>query len=282
MPATHFEAAAQVAQITGQDCFDLALVLGSGWGGAAELLGQTTAQIPADQVAGFTPGAIPGHPGTLRAIATPTGHQVLVLGARQHFYERRDAQAVAHPIRVAAALGVRQLALTNASGSLDQAMAPGQVALIRDHINLTGATPLVGATFVDMTQAYSPRLRALVTAAHPELPEAVYAQFAGPQYETPAEVKMAGVLGADLVGMSTALETIAAREAGLEVLGLSLVTNQAAGLGSQRLSHAEVLAQGHESGPRIAALLAEVVNMILTTPQGLAPNPWGGSLSQAN
>jgi len=271
MPATHFEAASQVAEATGQDFFDLALVLGSGWGGAAELIGRSLALIPADQIAGFNPGAIPGHPGTLVAIATPTGHHVLVLGARQHFYEQRDPQAVAHPIRLAAALGVRQLVLTNAAGAVRSDLSVGQVALIRDHINLTGATPLVGATFVAMTEAYSPRLRALVRAAHPELPEAVYAQFAGPQYETPAEVRMAGFLGADLVGMSTTLETIAAREAGLEVLALSLVTNLAAGVGSQNLSHAEVLAQGHESGPLISALLADVVRLILSNQPSLVP-----------
>ena len=259
------KAAGQVTQISGMERFDLALVLGSGWGGAAELIGQVVAEIPAEQVAGFAPSAIPGHKGTLRAIATPGGKHVLLLGARQHYYERRDVAAVAHPIRLAATLGVTKLVLTNGCGSLRPHLPPGTVALISDHINLTAATPLVGAAFVDMTGAYSPALRAQVKAALPDLPEAVYAQFTGPQYETPAEVKMAGLLGADLVGMSTALETIAAREAGLEVLGFSLVTNYAAGITGQRLSHAEVLAQGSESGPRIAALLAKAVQLILTS-----------------
>ena len=269
METKHIEAADQIAEATGQDSFDLALILGSGWDSAAELIGQTTALIPADQIAGFNPSAIPGHLGKLHAIVTPVGHHVLLLGARQHFYEGRCAQTVAHPVRVAAALGVRQLIVTNGCGSLRPELPPGQVALISDHINLTGATPLVGATFVDMIGAYSPRLRALVQT-HLDLPEAVYAQFAGPQYETPAEVRMARVLGADLVGMSTALETIAAREAGLEVLGLSLVTNFAAGFGTGTLSHAEVLAMGHEFGPRISALLADAVQLILTRPMAEA------------
>src|SRR5690606_7456357 len=131
-----------------------------------------------------------------------------------------------------------------------------------DHINLSGATPLRGATFIDMSEAYSKRLRALAQRVDPSLPEGVYVQFSGPQYETPAEVRMAGAIGGDLVGMSTTLETIAAREAGMEVLGLSLVTNAAAGLTGADLDHADVLRAGRDAGPRLAKLLADVVGVL--------------------
>jgi purine-nucleoside phosphorylase len=131
--------------------------------------------------------------------------------------------------------------------------------LISDHLNLTGASPLEGATFVDLTDLYSARLRAIVRAAEPGLDEGVYVQFRGPQYETPAEVRMAGILGGHLVGMSTTLEAIAAREAGLEILGISLVTNLAAGIGGSPLSHAEVLEAGRAAAQRVGAMLAEVI-----------------------
>jgi purine-nucleoside phosphorylase len=148
---------------------------------------------------------------------------------------------------------------TNAAGSLRADWRPGTVILVSDHINLTGMTPLTGPRFVDMTDAYSPRLRAIAREADPALEEGVYAQFPGPQYETPAEVRMAGTLGASLVGMSTALEVIAARSEGMEVLALSLVTNLAAGVANAPLSHAEVLAAGADAGPRLGALLADIV-----------------------
>jgi purine-nucleoside phosphorylase len=257
------DAAAVVADQTGIGGFDLALVLGSGWGQAADLLGETVAEIPAEGLPGFKPSTIPGHSGTIRAIRLPSsGATVLVLGARSHFYEHRDAQAVAHPIRMAAALGVKTLVMTNGCGGVRPDFGPGTVVAIKDHINFTTATPLTGATFVDMTDAYSPRLRALVASTFPGTPEGVYAQFTGPQYETPAEVRMASVMGADLVGMSTALETIAAREAGLEVLALSLVTNHAAGITGEALAHAEVVAVGAESASRISAMLATLVAAI--------------------
>ena len=146
--------------------------------------------------------------------------------------------------------------LTNGCGGLNRAWSPGTPVLIRDHINLTGASPLRGATFIDLTEAYSRRLIDLAHEVDPELPEGVYVQFRGPAYETPAEVRMAGVLGGDLVGMSTTLETVAAREAGLEVLGISLVTNLAAGISPTPLSHAEVIEAGQQAAPKLRALLA--------------------------
>jgi purine-nucleoside phosphorylase len=184
---------------------------------------------------------------------------VLVFAGRTHFYEGRDATAAVHPIRTAAAAGAYAVVLTNASGSLRRDWSPGTPVLIADHLNLTGASPLRGAKFVDLTDAYSPALRAHARSVRPALPEGVYAQFAGPQYETPAEVRMAGVLGADLVGMSTALETIAAREAGLDVLAISLVTNAAAGTTAAPLEHAEVLAAGKAASPELGRLLADIL-----------------------
>src|SRR5665647_849746 len=196
-------AAALLTDLTGVVRHDIALVLGSGWGGAADLLGDQVAEIPATDLPGFTTSAVPGHGGTLRSIRIAgSDRHVLVLG-----------------VRTAAAAGGRVVVLTNGCGGLDPSWAPGTAVLIRDHLNLTATSPLEGATFVDLTDLYSARLRAVAHEVDPALRECVYAQFRGPHYETPAEVAMAGVMGADLVGMSTALEAIAARHVGLEVLG---------------------------------------------------------------
>ncbi len=255
------QAADHLATVTSIARHDVALVLGSGWSGAADLLGEQVASVDAAQVPGFHAPAVPGHVASLRSIKVGDAH-VLVLGARTHFYEGRGVAAVAHPVRTAAAAGCSVVVLTNGCGGINPS-TPGSTVLISDHLNLTGATPLVGATFVDLTDLYSPRLRALAREVDPALPEGVYAQFGGPQFETPAEVRMARTLGADLVGMSTVLEAIAAREAGLEVLGISLVTNPAAGIGGA-LDHTDVLEAGRAAGPRIAALLADVVRRIVT------------------
>jgi len=257
-------AAARIAELTGVERHELALVLGSGWATAADLLGETVATLDAAQVPGFTASGVAGHTGTLRSVAvTGTDAHVLVLGARTHLYEGRGTRAVAHGVRTAAAAGARAVVLTNGCGGLEPSWAPGTAVLISDHLNLTGATPLEGPSFVDMTDVYSPRLRAIARSVDPTLPEGVYAQFRGPQYETPAEVRMAGRLGADLVGMSTALEAIAARHAGLEVLGVSLVTNLGAGISPVPLSHAEVMAAGAAAAPRLGDLLARVVHAIV-------------------
>ncbi|WP_062516625.1 purine-nucleoside phosphorylase [Demequina gelatinilytica] len=253
------EAAAILATATGVEKHDIALVLGSGWGGAADLIGEEVARVDATDIPGFDAHVVPGHHPVFRSLVAPTGKHVLVLGARQHYYQVRDAAKVAHAIRMAAAAGCTQLVLTNGCGSTRPEVGPGSVVVLEDHINLTGQTPLEGATFVDMSQVYSPRLRDLARSIDPELPDGIYAQFTGPQYETPAEVRMAAILGANLVGMSTVLEAIAAREAGLEMLGLSLVTNLAAGIGGDTLDHQEVLDAGAAAGPRISALLASIV-----------------------
>lgn len=183
----------------------------------------------------------------------------VVIIPRVHLYEGLGIDAVADPIRRAKYRGVDKLILTNAAGSLHH--EPGTIYLIKDHINLTGQSPITGKNFVDMTDVYSKRLREIVQNVH-YLPEGVYAQFRGPQYETPAEVKMAGILGADLVGMSTALEAIVARELGMEIIGLSLVTNYAAGISRTPLNHNEVLAVGNESKLRLHQLLTEIVEAI--------------------
>ncbi|MGO1319993.1 MAG: purine-nucleoside phosphorylase [Galactobacter sp.] len=251
--------AAAIASATGVQKHDIALVLGSGWGEAAELIGETTHTLPADQLPGFHAPAVVGHPGTIRSILTHEGKRALVIAARTHYYEGRGVRAVAHGVRTAAAAGCETVVLTNGCGGLREEYGPGSPVLISDHLNLTGASSLEGATFVDLTDLYSSRLRDIARSVDASLPDGVYAQFPGPHYETPAEVQMAKTLGADLVGMSTALEAIAARHAGLEVLGISLVTNLAAGISPVPLSHAEVIEAGQQAGPRISRLLAEIV-----------------------
>ncbi len=253
------QAAAVIAERTGVAEHHIALVVGSGWGGATSLIGTEVASIPASEVPGFDAHAIPGHEPTFTSLRTDDGRAVLVLGARQHFYQVRDAIKVAHGVRMAAAAGCTQLVLTNGCGSTRLDVGPGSVVLLSDHINYTGVTPLEGAAFVDMSEVYSTRLRSIALGVDASLPDGVYIQFPGPQYETPAEVKMAMGWGANLIGMSTALEAIAAREAGMEILGLSLVTNMAAGLGDGDLNHQEVLDAGRDAGPRISQLLADIV-----------------------
>ena len=171
-------------------------------------------------------------------------------------------RAVVHGVRTAAAAGCTTIVITNGCGGLRPEWAPGTPVLISDHINLTAHSPIEGANFVDLTDLYSPRLRAVAQEVDPTLDEGVYVQFRGPHYETPAEVRMARVLGGDLVGMSTSLEAIAARQSGLEVLGISLVTNPAAGISETPLSHEEVLEAGQAAADRCGSLLAAVVARI--------------------
>ncbi|RYV52017.1 purine-nucleoside phosphorylase [Pengzhenrongella frigida] len=256
-------AAAHLARVTGIARHDLALVLGSGWGGAADLLGETVAEIDSDQIPGFSAPAVAGHGATTRSIRiTGTDKFALVIGSRTHLYEGKGVRRVVHGVRTAAATGATRIVLTNGCGGLNPAWLPGTPVLISDHLNLTATSPLEGATFVDLTDLYSARLRALAREVDGSLDEGVYVQFPGPHYETPAEVRMAGRFGGDLVGMSTTLEAIAARHAGLEVLGISLVTNAAAGISPTPLSHGEVLEAGQAAGPRISALLAEIARRI--------------------
>jgi purine-nucleoside phosphorylase len=256
------QAAADIARLTGVENHDIALTLGSGWGKAADIIGETIATIPATEVTGFSKPALEGHSGTLRSIRTPDGKNVLVIGARTHYYESHGVRRVVHSVRTAAATGARIMVLTNGAGGIRETWTPGQPVLISDHINLTADSPLEGATFIDLTDLYSQRLRDIARSVDSSLDEGVYTQFRGPHYETPAEVQMAKHIGGHIVGMSTALEAIAAREAGMEILGFSLITNLAAGIQKTPLSHTEVIEAGREAEPVISALLARVVEAL--------------------
>ena len=253
------QAAAQLAEATGVEKHDIALTLGSGWAKAADLIGETTATIAATDIIGFSKSALSGHVGTLRSVLLPNGKRALVIGARTHFYEGHGVRRVVHSVRTAAAAGATTMILTNGAGGIRETWTPGTPVLISDHINLTASSPLEGATFIDLTDLYAKRLRDLARTVAPELDEGVYTQFRGPHYETPAEVQMAKTIGGHIVGMSTALEAIAAREAGMEILGLSLITNLAAGISPEPLSHAEVLQAGRDAEPVISVLLARIV-----------------------
>lgn len=252
-------AADYIRSATGIEQHEIALTLGSGWGKAAEVIGETVAELPATTVPGFSVSGVPGHHGTLRSIRLADGRHALILGARTHLYEGKGVDAVVHGVRTAAAAGARVMLLTNGAGGIDPAFRAGEAVLLNDHINLTAISPLQGANFQDLTDLYSPRLREIARTVEPTLREGVYVQLPGPHYETPAEIRYLRTIGGQIVGMSTALEAIAARAAGLEVVALSLITNPAAGLGEEPLSHAEVLAEGKAAEPKLAALLEKLV-----------------------
>ena len=264
------EAAEALAERTGAERHDVALVLGSGWLPAVTALSERAradVEFASTELPGFLPPVVAGHAGTIRSLAMrdrdgARGKRILVFSGRTHFYEGRGVAAVVHGVRVAAAAGCAVTVLTNGCGGLRADMRVGEPVLISDHLNLTAASPLVGPRFVDLTDLYSPRLRALMREIDPSLAEGVYAQFPGPHYETPAEVRMARIMGADLVGMSTALEAIAARAEGSEVLGISLVTNLAAGMTGQPLNHEEVLAAGKAAAMRAGGLLVELIDRL--------------------
>lgn len=251
-------AADELAKRTGVAQHDVAVVLGSGWAPAVDRLGEPDEVVPMAELPGFLAPGVSGHQGL--ALSIPVGGQrVLALVGRTHAYEGHDLARVVHGVRVAAASGVRTLVLTNAAGGLNPEYRVGQPVLISDHLNLTARSPLRGPKFVDLTDAYSARLRSLAREVDPSLASGVYAGLPGPHYETPAEVRALKVLGADLVGMSTVHETIAARAENLDVLGVSLVTNIAAGLVGKSLNHAEVLEEGHLAATRVGGLLREVI-----------------------
>ena len=257
--------AGQLAELTGQPRHEAAVVLGSGWASAAAAIGPCAAEIPLASVGGFPPPTVAGHAGLVRSVRAGQARVLVFLG-RAHLYEGHSPATVVHGVRTAVAAGCGVIVLTNAAGGIGE-YPVGQLVIIRDHLNLTGRSPLAGppppdgvpARFVDLTEAYSARLRGLAREADPSLPDGVYAGLPGPHYETPAEIRMLRTLGADLVGMSTVLETIAARHLGAEVLGLSLVTNAAAGLGGQELDHSEVVAAGKAAAGRMGALLAAIL-----------------------
>ncbi len=255
------QAAEALRERTGGADHDIALVMGSGWLPAADALGAADHEIPLAELPGFSAPAVAGHGGTVRSVTLGDRRLLIFLG-RTHFYEGKGVAAVVHGVRTAAAAGVKTLVLTNGCGGLNPAWAPGTPVLISDHINMTATSPLEGANFVDLTDLYSSRLRALCREADPSLDEGVYVQLPGPHYETPAEIGMVRAIGGDLVGMSTTLEAIAARAEGMEILGISLVTNAAAGMTGEPLNHEEVLEAGKAAATRMGALLGDVLPRI--------------------
>jgi purine-nucleoside phosphorylase len=258
--------AARLAAICGRPHADLdtAIVLGSGWIAAADAIGTAEREIPLADLGGFPDPSVPGHQASARLITTANGTRALLFLGRVHLYEGHEPATVVHGVRTAIAAGARTVILTNAAGGLNPGYGVGQPVLISDHLNLTGRSPLAGplpadgypSRFTDLTALYSPRLRGLARELDPTLAEGVYAAAGGPHYETPAEIRMMHAMGADLVGMSTVLEAIAARHLGAEVLAISLVTNPAAGLSDAPLDHADVVAAATASATRIGTLLA--------------------------
>jgi purine-nucleoside phosphorylase len=254
--------AARLVALAGEH--DVAVVLGSGWAPAADAIGAARAEVPLTELGGFPEPTVAGHTPTVRSVSAGP-QRVLVFLGRVHLYEGLPPVTVVHGVRTAVTAGCRTVVLTNGAGGIRPGLAVGQPVLISDHLNLTGKSPLtgpapsVGQRFVDLTDLYSPRLRVLARVADPSLTEGVYAMLPGPHYETPAEITMLARLGADLVGMSTGLEAIAARQLGAEVLGISLVTNLAAGLAGHGLSHAEVVDVGRTSASRMGTLLAAIL-----------------------
>jgi len=255
------EAAGVLRDLTGVEAHDVALVMGSGWLPAVDALGEATAELSTTDLPGFATPAVAGHAGKIRSVRSGSKNLLVFLG-RTHFYEGLGVRSVVHGMRTASAAGCRVVVLTNGCGGLDERWEPGTPVLISDHINLTGSSPIEGANFVDLTDLYSARLRALCREVDSGLDEGVYVQFPGPHYETPAEIRMVRTIGGDLVGMSTVLEAIAAREAGMEVLGISLVTNLAAGITGAPLNHAEVLEAGRSAATRMGKLLGAIVPKI--------------------
>lgn len=250
---------------------EIGLVLGSGWGGFADRV-ENAVRIPYAEVPGFPAAGVAGHAGEW-VIGDIGGKRVAVMSGRFHYYEGHDQKTVTLPVRVMQVLGVKTLILTNAAGGVNQSFGVGDLMMLNDHICMTGASPLfgpnideLGPRFPDMTHAYDRELIALareVAAGQGfELREGVYAQMPGPCYETPAEIRMLRVLGADAVGMSTVPEVIAARHGGIRVMGLSCITNMAAGVLDQPLSHAEVMEAGRKSAGRITAFLEEMIRRI--------------------
>lgn len=263
------QAAATVRSSTGKDTHNVAIVLGSGWAGATDRIGTVDAEIELSTIPGFPAPSVAGHRNLLRSL-TIEGVDVLVFGGRAHLYEGHEAATVVHGVRTAAAAGCSTVILTNAAGTLNPEWPVGTLVAIDDHLNLTGASPMTGpppppdqpGRFCDLTEVYSRRLREIAHSVDAHLQEGVYVGLLGGNYETPAEIRMLRSLGADMVGMSTVLEAIAARHLGLEVLCLSLATNLAAGLSPAALSHTEVLEAAADAETRVVELLRGVVGKL--------------------
>lgn len=247
---------------------EVGIILGSGLGGLADELADAVS-IPFTDLPGWPQATAPGHVGRL-LLGHLAGRPVAMLQGRFHLYEGNAAGLVVQPVLLFGRLGANVVVLTNAAGGLDPTFGPGTLMVIGDHLNLTGRNPLIGPNddaigvrFPDMTDAWSARLRGRLHAAGRaegvELAEGIYVGLLGPSYETPAEVRLLASFGGHAVGMSTVMECIAARWAGLEVCGVSLVTNPGAGYTGEPLTHEEVLAAGAEAGPRLARVIRRFV-----------------------
>lgn len=259
-------AASEISSRTGVAAHDVALVMGSGWVGAVDALGVPSYECNAEDITGFFPPAVEGHSGKVRSYEIKDGDRTiraLVFLGRTHLYEGKGMEPVVHGVRTAVKAGCKVIILTNACGGINTAYRVGQPVLIRDHISLTAQSPLGGATFVDLTDLYSKRIRNIMKSADSSLQEGVYVHWRGPTYETPAEIHMMRTLGADLVGMSTVPEAIAAHALGAEVLGISLVTNAAAGVTGEKLNHEEVIAAGKAAASSMGELLAKTIPQIV-------------------
>ena len=259
-------AADEIAKRTGIASHDIALVMGSGWVSAVDALGTPVYECDADEITGFLPPAVEGHSGKVRSYEIQDGSKkirALVFLGRTHLYEGKGIEPVVHSVRTAVKAGCKIVILTNACGGINKEYRVGQPVLIRDHISLTATSPLIGAHFVDLTDLYSKRIRAIVKNEDASLQEGVYVHWRGPTYETPAEILMMRSMGADLVGMSTVPEAIAAHALGAEVLGISLVTNAAAGVTGEKLNHEEVIAAGKAAADSMGALLKGVIPKLL-------------------
>ena len=249
-------AAERLARMTGVPRHDVLVVLGSGWSPAADAFGRPVASCAMTELPGFVAPTAEGHRGTVSSYDVD-GVATLVLSGRTHLYEGLGLGPVVHGVRTAAAAGCRSALLTNANGALRADLSMGQPVLLRDHLNLTATSPLLGARFVDLTDCWSARLRALAHDLDPALVEAVYAWLPGPHYETLAEAEWVRRLGADVLGMSTVPEAIAARECGMEVLGLSTVT--AVEGDDAGIDPSEVVAVAEATAARVGPLLADLV-----------------------
>jgi purine-nucleoside phosphorylase len=269
-----------IQELTAGDRYRVAVVLGSGLSALAR--GLTGAEpIPYSAIPDLPASSVEGHEGALYR-GEVEGVPALVFAGRIHLYEGYTAREVIRPVELAVDAGCDTVLLTNAAGAIAMDLEIGGVCLLSDHINLTGANPLVGPhtgrrpRFLDLSQAYDPALRELARAVDPALREGVYAGVRGPSYETPAEVRMLAALGADLVGMSTVLEAIYARYLGASVLGISVVSNRAAGLTSEPLRHEEVTEAGRRASARLAALLRGLIRQLgraAPKPQARRPAP---------
>ncbi|GGK56470.1 purine-nucleoside phosphorylase [Nocardia camponoti] len=255
------QAAEAIAERTDTPAHRVAVILGSGWQDAAAEIGAAHASIPMAELPGFGKPTAQGHGGIVHSVRVGETPVLLMMG-RQHLYEGYTPQQVVHAVTTAVAAGAEIVLLTNAAGGIRAGLTVGEPVLISDHLNLTGRTPLEGANFVNLVDAWDPELRALAREVDPSLTDGVYAGLTGPQYETPAEIRMLSTVGADLVGMSTVLEAIQARALGAKVLGISLVTNLAAGVTGEALSHAEVLAEGQAAAPRLGKLLRGILERV--------------------